>query len=79
VDFSGDGDSAVDGDDAGSEVIKVIDGDGVTPDDDEPEPDPVPEAPEVPEPAPVPPADDEDGSAGVVGATAELVYVPLAE
>jgi hypothetical protein len=79
LDFSGDGVLAVDGNDVELGVIKVIDGDGETLDD-EPEPEPVPEVPEVPEPALVPVAECDDGSTDAVGATAELVYeAPLAE
>jgi hypothetical protein len=82
LDFSGDGVLAVDGNDVGSGVISVIEGDGETFDDEpepEPEPEPVPEVPDVPEPALVPVVDPA-GSTDVVGATAELVYeAPLAE
>jgi len=78
VDFSGDGDLAGDGDDVMLGVIKVVDGDGVTLDD-EPEPVPVPEPPEpAPPPEPVLPADDDCESLSVAGATDEVVYeVPL--
>jgi hypothetical protein len=81
LEFSGDGDSAVDGDAVELGVIKVIDGDGETLDDDAPAPgsvSEVPEVPEVPESAPVPLVDD-DEPADAVGATSEVVYVPLAE
>jgi len=77
VDFSGDGDLAGDGDDVMLGVIKVVDGDGVTLDD-EPEPVPVPEPPEPAPPEPVPPADDDCESLSVAGATDEVMYeVPL--
>lgn len=72
MDFSGDGDLAGDGDDVMLGVTKVVDGDGVTLDD-EPEPVPVPEPPE-----PVLLADDDCESLSVAGATDEVVYeVPL--
>jgi hypothetical protein len=83
VDFSGDGDMAGVGDDVGLSVIKVVDGDGETLDD-EREPEPAAEPPEPepePEPEPVLPLLDVACEPAVaVGAVAELVYeAPLAE